>query len=221
VQRARRRHRVLSVLAFGLLALVAELIGKALIARIDIGRHVAAPSYAGADYYPVLLGAVKLGIALLVARLAWRAVRARVAVLTARRVLDPLGTRSSLQAPRLRLRLSPRLWLAFFAVTSIVYLVQMDAEQAAVGRWPLLSPWLHSSALPLFAVLAVVLALVWGAVQRWLAEYERLAEDAAAEARRLAATRQEPVVFPRHVMSCPPRRLFGCAFESRPPPLPA
>jgi len=221
VQRARRHQGILSVLAFCLLALVAELVGKELIARIDIGRHVASPSYAGADYYPLLLGAVKLGIALLVARLAWRIVRARLAVLAARRALDAVHGRSALETPRLRLTLSPRLWLAFFAVTSVVYLVQMDAEQAVAGRWPLLAPWLHSSALPLFAVLAVVLALVWGAVQRWLAEYEQLAEDATAEARRLAAARPPRAVFPRHVVAGPPRRLFGCVFESRPPPLPA
>src|SRR5207244_375235 len=76
VQRARRHQRLLSVLAFGLLALVAELVGRSLTHRLDFGRHVRSPSYAGADYYPILLAAVKVGIALLLARLAWRLVKA-------------------------------------------------------------------------------------------------------------------------------------------------
>ena len=64
----------------------------------------------------------------------------------------------------MRLQLSPRLWLGSFLVTSLIYLVQIDAEGMSVGRWPLLSPWLHSSALPVFAVLAVLVALAWSAV---------------------------------------------------------
>ena len=55
------------------------------------------------------------------------------------------------------------------------------------GRWPLVAPWLHSSALPIFAVLAVVVALLYGAVARWLREYERYAADAAEHARRAVA----------------------------------
>ena len=56
MERARRHQRLLSGLAFGLLALVAELLGRSLTHRLDFGRHVAAPSYAHADYYPILLG---------------------------------------------------------------------------------------------------------------------------------------------------------------------
>ena len=79
MKRARRHQRVLSVLAFGLLALAAELLGRSLTHRLDFGRHVATPSYSGTDYYPILLVVVKSGIALLVARLAWRLLRARSA----------------------------------------------------------------------------------------------------------------------------------------------
>src|SRR5205807_8526861 len=94
------------------------------------GRHVSSPSYAGADYYPFLLAAVKIGIALLLARLAWRIVKAHATDRAARRLLGAVGRRPD-AAPRVTLRLSPRLWLAFFVVTSLMYLVQLRAEAAA------------------------------------------------------------------------------------------
>lgn len=216
--RARRHQRALSILAFGLLALVAELAGRALVHRIDVGRHVESPVAAGADYYPFLLAAVKVGIALLLARLAWRIAMARLTERTAARLLETLGAGHGARAPRLRLKLSPRLWATFFAVTSVIYLVQADAEGLAGGRWALLAPWLHSSALPVFAVLAVLVALSWSAVQSWLADYERYAEEAAETARRLASARASAVAFPALLVAAPPRRLFGLAFESRPPP---
>jgi hypothetical protein len=220
VQRARRHQRLFSWLAFALLSLVAELVGRSLTHRIDVGRHVRTPSYAGADYYPFLLAAVKLGVALLLARLAWRFVRARAGARAGRRVLAAIG-RTPTPVPRPRLELSPRLWLAAFAVTSGFALVHVDAEQAATGNWPIFWPWLHSSALPVFAVLAVLVALAWGAVSRWLNEYERYAQDTCARATRLAAL--APPRLPEQSDECalPPRKLFGLAFESRPPPLPA
>ena len=212
-----RYRRPLSILAFGLLALVAELCGRALIARIDIGRHVRSPAGASADYYPFLLVFVKLAIALLLARLAWRLVRARMTALAAERAV---GAVSVARVGRPELRISPRLWFAFFAVTSFIYLLQTDVEHAAEGRWPLLGPWLHSSALPVFAVLGVLLAIVWHAVQRWLAEYELYADTVAESARGLVAPRKTGSAYPQ-APSLSPRRRFGLAFESRPPPLPA
>jgi hypothetical protein len=221
MQRARRHQRLSSVLAFALLALVAELAGRSLTHRLDVGRHVSSPSYSGADYYPFLLAAVKLGVALLLARLAWRFVRAHVAARAARRVLGAVG-KPAAPAPRVRLDVSPRLWLAAFLSTSILYLAQTDAEQAASGRWPLLAPWLHSSALPVFAVLAVLVALAWGAVASWLNAYERYARDTCARAGRLGqAGTPPPRVARTETAAAPPRKLFGLAFESRPPPLPA
>ena len=211
----RNHHRLLSGLAFGLIALVAELGGRSMTMRIDLGRHVATPSYAQASYYPVLLAVVKVGIALLLARLLWRLVKARAAERAAHRIVGVRAAR-----PRVRITLSPRLWLVFFAVTAAIYLVQADAEGAAAGRWPLLSPWLHSSALPVFAVLAVLCALVWAAVRGWLADYEEYAQATVARALRLVG-RALRVRRPRVVFSIPPRRIFGLAFESRPPPLAA
>ena len=218
VQRARRHQRLFSGLAFSLLALVAELVGRSLTHRLEVGRHVRTPSYSGADYYPFLLAAVKLGVALLLARLAWRFVRARATARAAERVLGAVRHRP---APRLRLELSPRLWALTFATTSLLYLVQADVEGIASGRWPLVAPWLHSSALPVFAVLAVLVAIVYGAVARWLTDYELYAEAAVARAHRLVAARQPVRLRPVASAALAPRRLFGLAFESRPPPLPA
>jgi hypothetical protein len=219
--RARRHQRALSYLAFGLLALVIELGGRSLTHRIDFGRHVASPGNTQANYYPFLLAAVKVGIALLLARLLWRIVRARIAAQAGHRLLRALGSEPVRGAPRVRLALSPRLWLSFFALTALIYLIQVDAEGLSAGRWPVLAPWLHSSALPVFAVLSVLAAVVWGAVQGWLAEYEHYAEATVAHARRLAAGRGIRIIRRPATFSLPPRRLFGLSFESRPPPLPA
>jgi len=115
-------------------------------------------------------------------------------------------------------RLSLRSWALAYTLTAGFYLVQTDSERFSVGRWPLMSPWLHTSALSVFAVLSVLVALLYGAVSRWLADYERYARNAAAAVRSLL--RGMPVfATPRARSDCdPPRRLFGLAFESRPPP---
>jgi hypothetical protein len=214
--RARRHQRLLSVFAFGLLALVAELVGRSLTHRVDVGRHVATPSYAHTDYYPILLAVVKGGIALLLAQLLWRVIRARASERAALRLIG-----GPARLPRVRVEPSARLYVAFFALTSLIYLVQSDTEGAVAGRWPLLSPWLHSSALPAFAVLSLVCALVWGAVRRWLADYEAQAEATVARALRLAGRASLCVPKPRPQLVIPLRRIFGLALESRPPPLAA
>ena len=211
----RKHDRILSALAFALLSLVAELAGRSLTHRVDVGRHVSTPGNASADYYPILLAAVKLGVALLLARLLWRFARALTTARAGRR-LGP--ARMAVERPRLRVELSPRLWLACFLVTAGFYLVQTDAEQLSAGRWPLLAPWLHSSALPVFAVLAVVMAIAWRAVAGWLSDFESYAKALAAGARRLAP---DDAQSKTQGLSWgePPRRLFGLAFEVRPPPL--
>jgi hypothetical protein len=216
--RACRHQRLLSVLAFGLLALVTELIGRSVAQRFDVGRHTGAAGNPQADYYPFLLGVVKVGVALLLARLAWRVARAHTAEHTARRLLAAVRSGPALNVPRMRLTLSPRLWLVFFVTTALIYLVQVDAEGLSAGRWPVLGPWLHTSALPAFAVLSVLAAVLWGAVQRWLADYERYAEAAVAHASRLVRTGMLPPANPPVAPDLTPRRLFGLAFESRPPP---
>jgi hypothetical protein len=206
--RARRHQRLAAAFAFGLLALVAELAGRSLTHRLDVGRHVHPGAYAHADYYPVLLIVIKAGAALLLAQLAWRLVRAH-------RVLSAAG----LRAPWPRLELSARLWLGAFGLTSLCYLLQTDAERISTGRWPLLAPWLHTSALPVFAVLAVLVAVLYRLVIYWLHELERTAAEVTALAPRAAAPDAAP--RRRSAASATPRRLFGIAFESRPPPLTA
>src|SRR5579864_7505614 len=195
------RQRWLARVALALLALVAELVGRSLAHRLDVGRHVGPVSYAHAGYYPFLLAGVKIGVALMLARIAWRFAKAR-------RFASLLGR------PRMRLELSPRLWLVSFVATSVIYLVQMDAE----GRTHLFGPWLHTSALPVFAVLSVLVALLYRSAELWLRDYEQMAARAVACMRRIAADRLMPVAAST---DAGPRRLFGLAFESRPPPFAA
>ena len=193
------RQRWLARVALGLLALVAELAGRSLAHRIDVGRHVGPVSYAHAGYYPFLLAAVKVGVALMLARVVWRFAKAR-------KLASMLGR------PRMRVELSARLWLASFLATSAIYLVQMDVEHATSP----FGPWLHTSALPIFAVLSVLVAVVYRSVELWLHDYEQLAAHAAACMRRIAPRRSNPIDL--H-LAVAPRRLFGLAFESRPPPV--
>lgn len=218
MERARRHQRLLARFALGLLALVAELAGRSLAHRLDFGRHVETP-YAGAQYYPELVAVVKVAVALMLARLAWRFAKARAVARGARRLLIAQGSPVARHSPRVRLQLSPRLWLGSFLVTSLIYLVQIDAEGISVGRWPLLAPWLHSSALPVFAVLAVVVAVVYRAVETWLRDYEELAAEAVAYVRKLVLPESPPVRSRRLSERCSPRSLFGISFECRPPPL--
>ena len=187
--------RLLARLALALLALAAELAGRSLTHRIDIGRHVGRVSYEHAAYYPVLLAAVKIGIALMAARVAWRFVKAR-------RVASLLD-----RSPRVRVQLSWKLWLGSFAVTSTLYLANMGIYAV-----------LHSSALPIFAVLSVIVAAVYRSVEVWLREYERLAARTVAFVRRLLVV---GTTLHHALVASTPRSLFGLAFESRPPPLPA
>jgi hypothetical protein len=217
MRQARAHSRLAGIGAFGLLALVAELAGRSLTVRLDLGKHVSAPSYAGADYYPFLLAGVKVSVALMLAAITWRFLRARSAARAARSVLARVGARP-LDAPRIRIELTLRRWALAFAVTAGIYLVQTDTERLAQGRWPLLSPWLHTSALWVFAVLAVGVAVLHTAVTRWLSEYERYAAQSVAAARAIVRRLRPAPQRRKQVAAAPPRRLFGLAFESRPPP---
>ena len=219
MKHSRGHQRLLAGLALCLLALVAELAGRSLTHRIDLGRHVGRVSYQHADYYPFLLAGVKVAVALMLARLAWRTAKAHAAARAAHRLAAALGAGSVRRAPRVRVELSWRLWLLSFVVTASIYLVQADAEQIAAGSWHLLGPWLHSSALPVFAVLSVVVAVVFRTVELWLSDYEGLAAETIDLVRRLTTRAQVAGrgLFSRRA----PRSLFGIAFESRPPPLSA
>src|SRR3989454_6054003 len=158
MEHARRHQRLLARLALGLLALVAELAGRSLAHRLDFGRHVEAP-YSGAQYYPVLLAVVKVAVALMLARVAWRFVKARAVARAAGRLLDAQGFAATHRAPRVRIQLSPKLWLGSFVVTSSIFPFQADAQGVSAGRRPLPAPWLAPPALPGFAGLSVRVAL--------------------------------------------------------------
>ena len=190
------RRRWLARLALALLVLTAELAGRSLTYRVNIGPGRV--SYVDAAYYPFVVVAVKVGIALMLARLAWRFFQAR-------RVAAVLGG-----PPRLRFALSWRLWLLAFLGTTGVFLLQTNAEHAAV----------HSCALPIFALLAVLVAVLYRTAERWLGEYESIAAVAVALCRRVA-THRPPLERAADRDPAPPRRLFGLAFECRPPPAPA
>jgi hypothetical protein len=220
MDRARAHRRLAGFGSFALLALAAELAGRSLTVRLDLGRHVPTPSYSGAKYYPFLLVGVKIAIALMLAALTWRFFKARAAARGARRLLARVGAPVQ-EAPRMRAHLSVRSWAIAYGLTAGFYLVQTDTERFAAGRWPLMSPWLHTSALCVFAVLSVLVALVFGAVSRWLSDYERYAKDAAAAARSLLRGVASFAGPHARADFDPPRRLFGLAFESRPPPVTA
>jgi hypothetical protein len=221
MERARRHQVALGRGAFVLLALVAELAGRSLTHRLDVGQHVGAPSYARTDYYPFLLAIVKGGVALMLALIAWRIVRAHAAERAARRLIVRLGAAPNARAPRMRIELSARLCAAIFGATSLLFLVQTDLERISTGRWPLLAPWLHSSALPVFAVLSVLASVVYRGCARWLVDYERYSRETVAFAYRLAAHVREPAPAYTTTDSPPPRHLHGVVLSSRPPPVPA
>jgi hypothetical protein len=207
--------------AFALLAAFAEVAGRSLTGRVDQALHVAPLAPKDTAYYPFLHVGVKLDAALALAAVLARLVRARGAADAGNRLLVAMGHGHERRAPRLRPSISLRAWAAAFAVSSLAYLVQADAEAMSDGRWWLLAPWLHTYALPVFAALSVLVALAWS-VCHWVREVEEYAVRTLARVRRILDAAGEPDVehlFPADDRA--PRRRFGLAFESRPPPLPA
>jgi hypothetical protein len=208
------------IVTFGVMVAIAEVAGRSLTARIDRALHLDPLAPAGASYYPFLLAGVKIAGALTLAALVARAFRAWATADAGRRLLAAAG-HGHAPSPRLRPGLSPRVWAAAFAATSIIYLVHSDAESAAAGRWPLFSPWLHTYALPVFAVLAMVVALAWR-LASFLHEIEDFAGRTLERVRRiLTGSSRTRKRHARPSDDSAPRRRFGLAFESRPPPLPA
>jgi hypothetical protein len=208
------RRRVKAGAAFALLALVVELTGRTITARLDGALNVAPLATPTTRYYPFLLAGIRALAALLVAAVVWRALRAHAAAAAGERLLGRIGRR-----PRLRVTLSLRLWGYAFAATSLWFLVQDDAMRLSTGRWPLFAPWLHTYALPVFAVCSLLLAIGWGAVRSWLDDVERYAASTLARATRLLRAAAPPVRRRLAGDERAPRRLHGIVFESRPPPL--
>jgi hypothetical protein len=213
------RRKGLATFAF--LVVLAELCGRSITTRVDARLHVRPLANSGADYYPALLVGAKIAAALALAALLARLTRAHAAADAGDRLLTALGHPHAPRPPRLRPRLSFRIWFASFAATSLVYLLHADADGIAAGRWPLLAPWLHTYALPVFAVLSVAVAFAWRCA-RWLHAVEAYARQTLERVRRILHGTLGTVTS--HGFSADdtkPRRRFGVAFESRPPPLPA
>lgn len=205
---------------FALLVIVAEVAGRGLTRHVDRWLHVQPLAPSSATYYPFLLVALKIVVALACAAILARATRAWAAADAGERLLAAVGHSNERRAPRLRPGLSPRIWLGSFVATSLLYLIHADADGIAAGRWSVFSPWLHTYALPIFAVLAVAIAALWR-VAGWLHEVEEYAVRTIARARQiLGAAFRVRSHYPRAGDDVAPRRRFGLAFESRPPPLP-
>ncbi|HEY2326478.1 MAG TPA: hypothetical protein VGH52_03240 [Gaiellaceae bacterium] len=212
---ARRR----GIPAFVFLVVLADVLGRSLTLRIDGALQVSPLAPSAASYYPALLLAVKVLAALGLAALLARATRVHASATAGRRLLRRAGRDAP--KPRLHAQLHPRVWVASFVVTSVAYLVQADADGAVGGRWSLFAPWLHTYALPVYAVLSVLVALAWS-VRRWLRAVEEFGERAIQQAQRIL--RGALSTTPKHTRpddDLGPRRRFGLAFESRPPPLTA
>ncbi len=199
---------------------MAEVAGRSLTARVDARLHVQPLANSATSYYPFLLVGLKIVCAFALAALLARASRARAAAKAGERLLAAVGHHERAK-PRLRPQLSFRVWLAAFAASSLLYLVHVDIESSAGGRWPSLDPWLHTYSLPVLALIAVAVACAWRFAS-WLHEVEDYVERAFARVRRILsdALRVTPAT-PRPTDDSAPRRRFGLSFESRPPPLTA
>lgn len=214
--RVSRRHLAAAALLVAVLA--GEVAGRWLATHLPLLGDVPQREHRGLDAWPAIVVAAKLGIALLLARLAWRLVRAHKVVTAGERILRLRRSRGARPAPAVGL--SPRAWLASFAAMSLLYVVPTSSGEISGGCcWPLVTPWLHTQALPVFAVLAVVIAVLWRTISRWLAALERYGERLRSLIR--AACRALGMGRRTSVARLAPRARFGVAFQSRPPPAPA
>jgi hypothetical protein len=162
---------------------------------------------------------LKVVAALALAGLLARLVRAHATAAAGNRVLTALGHGRVRHSPRLRPQLTPRAWAISFAVSSVAYLVQTDAEEIQSGSWHPFAPWLHTYALPVFAVLSVLVALAWS-LAGWVRDVEDYAVRILARVRSILGEAFPPAAG--HALPADdrgPRRRFGLSFESRPPPL--
>jgi hypothetical protein len=214
-----RALRKRGLATFGLLVVMAEIAGRSLTSRVDARLHVRPLANSGADYYPFLLVGVKIVCALAIAALLARTMRARAAADAGERLLQAIGQGHELRTPRLRPQLSPRIWFAAFVATSLAYLADANFETVGAGGSASFDPWLHTYALPAFALIAVFVAVAWRFAS-WLHDVEDYVDRTFARVRRILTAALDVVaVSHRPDDDHGPRRRFGLAFESRPPPL--
>ena len=215
MRQARRHQRLSRGLALGLLALVAELTGRSLTHRLDFGRHVETPSYSGADYYPVLLAVVKVAVALMLARLAWRFVRARTVARGARRLLAaPMDRRSRAACHASASSSPPRLWLGSFVVDLA------DLSRADGRRGNLRRPLAAAGAVAAYGRAAGLRRPVRrrrARVSRRRASGSPITRATRARRPRVRHVAWRPAcAAPRQAVAdlVTPRSLFGLAFEA-------
>ena len=216
-----RLQRCREIGAFLLLVVFAEVVGRSLTTHLDRRLHVNPLASTSAGYYPFLLVAVKIAGALVLAALLARFIRLRATTDEGRRLLAATGGLPARRAPRWRLTLSPRIWAGAFAGMSVTFLIQTNGERVGIHRFPAFDPWLHTYALPVYAVLAVLVAVAWG-VRRWLDDIEEHAFRTLDRARRMLGSAL--LRLPSHGRpgdDTAPRRRFGLSLDSRPPPLTA
>lgn len=209
-------RRTLAAGAFLVLVLAGEVAGRWTIGQLQFAGHGPDRAHTGLDLWPAAVIGAKVGIALVLARLFWRLVRAHRVARGAEGVLRTLGRRPS--RPRPALRVSWRAWLCSFAAMSFLYVLPTSTGEVTAGCWLLITPWLHTQALPVFAVVAVVVAVLWRTVSHWLADLERYGSRLC----ELIARSLRPLGLRWRIRAAvrSPRALFGLAFECRPPPLP-
>jgi|SRR5690242_5370632 hypothetical protein len=203
---------------FALLVVMAEVAGRTLTTHVDARLHVQPLANSSTRYYPFLLVGVKIFCALALAALFARATRARAAADAGERLLQAIAHGHE-RTPKLRPKLSPHVWLGSFAATSVAYLADANFETIGAGGSFSFAPWLHTYALPCFALLAAVVAFAWRFAS-WIHDVEDYVDRAFARVRRIltgVVRAASPTDRPSDDMA--PRRRFGLAFESRPPPL--
>lgn len=214
VRRVRVSRRQLAAGALLVAVLAGEVAGRWLVAHLPPVADAPRSAPRGLAAWPGIVVAAKIGLALLLARLAWRLVQARRVARSGERLLRIACSRRTRPGPSIGL--SPRAWLASFTAMSLLYLVPTSGDEIGAGAWPLAAPWPHLRALPVFGLLALVIAVLWRTISRWLGALEAYGERLQSLIRSTYGP--APAIGRTHVAHRAPRLLFGVAFESRPPP---
>ena len=211
------RRQVTAAAGFALLALLAEVTGRELTNRLDGALNVEPFATPTTRYYPFLLAGVRAIAALVVAAAVWRVCRAHASAAAGERLLGnrrpaPASARAPLAAP-----------LACVLLRDRALVPRPDRRRPPLP-WPLAAVCAvaaHLRAAGLRRLLDRARARLGRAVRDWLADVEKYAAATFARASRMLRA----AALPPHARLVgddrAPRRLFGLAFESRPPPLPA